>query len=220
MTTHSNILAWEIPWTGKPGGPQSLEFQRVKHGWVSVHAQISTTHSSLHIFVQVSHIPGSFPTDLILVFCLFPCPLPAPSPQVLLPKEISPVSLLVGFPCGSAGKQSACNAGDLGSIAGLGRSPGEGKGYPLQYSGLENSGLGWQRVGQDWVTFTSLSPLLLFIFYRFNGHEFEQTPGDNGGQRNLGCCSPRSNKESDRIYRLNNHHLNCRSVSFPFQIKG
>ena len=44
-----------------------------------------------------------------------------------------------GFPGGSAGKESACNVGDLGSIPGLGRSPGEGKGYPLQYSGLENS---------------------------------------------------------------------------------
>ena len=44
-----------------------------------------------------------------------------------------------GFPCGSAGKESACNAGDLGSILGLGRPPGEGKGYPLQYSGLESS---------------------------------------------------------------------------------
>ena len=44
-----------------------------------------------------------------------------------------------GFPCGSAGKESTCNVGDLGSISGLGRSPGEGKGYPLQYSGLENS---------------------------------------------------------------------------------
>ena len=44
-----------------------------------------------------------------------------------------------GFPCGSAGKESACSVGDLGSIPGLGRFPGEGKGYPLQYSGLENS---------------------------------------------------------------------------------
>ena len=43
------------------------------------------------------------------------------------------------FPCGSAGLESACNVGDLGSIPGLGRSPGEGKGYPIQYSGLENS---------------------------------------------------------------------------------
>ena len=40
---------------------------------------------------------------------------------------------------GSDGKESTCNAGDLGVIPGLGRSPGEGKGYPLQYSGLENS---------------------------------------------------------------------------------
>ena len=45
----------------------------------------------------------------------------------------------MGFPCGSTDKESACNAGDLGSTPGLGRSPGEGKGYPLQYSGLENS---------------------------------------------------------------------------------
>ena len=47
--------------------------------------------------------------------------------------------IAVGFPCGSAGKESACNARDLGLIPGLGRSPGEEKGYPLQYSGLENS---------------------------------------------------------------------------------
>ena len=45
----------------------------------------------------------------------------------------------VVIPCGSAGKESTCNAGDLGSTPGLGRCTGEGKGYPLQYSGLENS---------------------------------------------------------------------------------
>ena len=50
-----------------------------------------------------------------------------------------PTAVFLGFPCGSAGKESACNAGDLGSIPGLGRSPREGKVYPLQYSGLENS---------------------------------------------------------------------------------
>ena len=44
-----------------------------------------------------------------------------------------------GLPCGPAGRESACNVGDLGWIPVLGRSPGEGKGYPLQYSGLENS---------------------------------------------------------------------------------
>ena len=48
-------------------------------------------------------------------------------------------ALKLGFPCGSAGKEFACNAGDLGSVPVLGRSLGEGKGYPLQYSGLKNS---------------------------------------------------------------------------------
>ena len=45
----------------------------------------------------------------------------------------------LGFPDGSAGKESACNAGDLSSIPELGRSPGEGNGNPLRYSCLENS---------------------------------------------------------------------------------
>ena len=49
------------------------------------------------------------------------------------------VCLGPGFPYSSAGKESACNAGDLGLIPGLASSPGEGKGCPLQYSGLENS---------------------------------------------------------------------------------
>ena len=45
----------------------------------------------------------------------------------------------LGFPCGSAGKESTCSVGDLSLIPGLGRSPREGKGDPPQYSGLENS---------------------------------------------------------------------------------
>ena len=47
--------------------------------------------------------------------------------------------MFLGFPCSSAGKESAYSMGDLGLIPGLGRSPGEGKGYPLLFSGLENS---------------------------------------------------------------------------------
>ena len=50
-----------------------------------------------------------------------------------------PSNLLEVFPGSSDGKESACNAGDLGSIPGLGRSHGEGNGHPPQYSGLENS---------------------------------------------------------------------------------
>ena len=63
-----------------------------------------------------------------------------------------------GFPGASDSKESACNAGDMGSILGSGRSPGEGNGYSLQYSCLENlmgrravglESMGWQRVGLD-----------------------------------------------------------------------
>ena len=49
-----------------------------------------------------------------------------------------PTPVFLGFPGGSAGRESASNAGDLGVIPGVGRSPGEAKGYPLQYPGLEN----------------------------------------------------------------------------------
>ena len=49
------------------------------------------------------------------------------------------IACMMGFPCGSAGKESACPVGALGSIPGLERSPGEGNGYPLQCSGLKNS---------------------------------------------------------------------------------
>ena len=57
----------------------------------------------------------------------------------LLRSNRLPTPVFLGFPCGSSGKESSCNAGDLGSIRGLGRSPGKGKGYPFQYCGLENS---------------------------------------------------------------------------------
>ena len=68
--------------------------------------------------------------------------------------------IILGFPGSSAGKEAACNARDLGSIPGLGRSPGEGKGYPLQYSGLENS---MDYKESDTTEQLSLS---LFIFKR------------------------------------------------------
>ena len=76
--------------------------------------------------------------------------------------------LYMGFPCGSAGKESACSSGDLGLIPRLGRSPGEGKGYPLQYSGLENStiqSMGSQRVGHDWATFTFIHVRVVTVFW-------------------------------------------------------
>ena len=73
--------------------------------------------------------------------------------QIRWRRDRLPTPMFLGFLCGSTGKESACNSGDLGLLPGLGRSPGEGKGYPLQYSGLENSmdctDVGSQRVRQD-----------------------------------------------------------------------
>ena len=59
--------------------------------------------------------------------------------KICLRRDQLPTLVFLGFACGLAGKESPCSVGDLGLIPGLGRSPGEGKGYPLQYSGLENS---------------------------------------------------------------------------------
>ena len=70
--------------------------------------------------LSITLLPCEMSTILITLFWQFP-------------------SLGLGFPNSSVGKESACNAGDPSSIPGSGRSPGEGKGYPLQYSGLENS---------------------------------------------------------------------------------
>ena len=67
-----------------------------------------------------------------------------------------PTPVVWGFPWGSAGKESACNLGDLGLIPGLGRSPGEGNGYPRQHSGLQSSMdcMGSQRAAHDSATFS------------------------------------------------------------------
>ena len=69
----------------------------------------------------------------------FTCNAGDPVRKIHWRRDRLPTPVFLGFPCGSAGKEFACNVGDLGSIPGLGRSPGEGKGYLLRYSGLENS---------------------------------------------------------------------------------
>ena len=67
-------------------------------------------------------------------------PVPFLGPKDPLEKgQAAPTPVFLGFPCDSAGKVSACNVRDLGSIPGLGSSPGERKDYTIKYSGLENS---------------------------------------------------------------------------------
>ena len=82
----------------------------------------------------------------------------------------------MGFPCGSAGKESACSVGDLGSIPGLGRPPGEGKGYPVFWPGEFHGGL--QRVGHNGAAFHHL----LSVWYP----NLREAPGP----RALACALP------------------------------
>ena len=70
----------------------------------------------------------------------------------------------MGFPCGSAGKELVFNAGDLGSISVLGRSPGEGRDYPLQYSGLRNSmDCTVHGVAKSWTVLRSFQNHLIYF---------------------------------------------------------
>ena len=111
MATHSSILAWRIPWTEKPGGLQSMGSQRIRHDWATnTHAHTHT--NSIYVSIPISQ------------FHMY----------VLMYDICFSLSDLRGFSDSSVGKESSCNAGDPSSIPGLGRSAGEGKGYPLQYS--------------------------------------------------------------------------------------
>ena len=87
---------------------------------------------------------------------------------------------VMGFPGGSTGKESTCNVGDLSSIPGLGRSPGEGNGYPLQYSGPENSmdcivqGVAKSQTRLSDFHFSELS-WLLWMYYLANVLQWANT---------------------------------------------
>ena len=107
--------------------------------------------------VPVGHLNVFFGKMSIQIFCSF-----------LNQIFVCLLLLSVGFPCGSDGKESVCSAEDPGLIPGSGRSPGKGKGYPLQYSCLENSmdrgAMGSQRVRHNWVANTLTFQLFLWIF--------------------------------------------------------
>ena len=105
-----------------------------------------------------------------------------------------------GFPDSSAGKESACNAGDLDSIPGLGRSPGEGKGYPLQYSGLENS--------MDCIVYgVAKSWTRLSDFHSINVQHCEVEGIECDDQIHVYIVNSFQNKVSEHILYLYNHHF-------------
>ena len=114
MAMYSSILVLRIPWAEEPGRPQSIVSQRVGHDW----GDLVHTHLR-YSWCTILYATGAQYSE-------------SQSLKVILRLE-------AGFPGGSDGNKSACSAGDLGLIRGLGRYPREGKGCPFQYSGLENS---------------------------------------------------------------------------------
>ena len=117
--THSSILAWRIP---------------MDRGawWATVHgvAKSGIRLSERALFLGTWRIQMKLKTRCLQFKSHFQLT------QCILAPNLSSPTITTGI---SVMQESACNAGDLGSTPGLGRSPGEGQGYPLQYSGLENS---------------------------------------------------------------------------------
>ena len=138
MATHSSVLAWRIPWTEEPGGLQSLGSQsQTWLKWLST--QVAHT-CCCENFTIISRTLLSLPTET-----LFPLKnnsaFSPPLANNILPSismNLNTLGIYVIFSGVSDGKESACNAGDVGLIPWLGRSPGKGNGTPLQHSCLEN----------------------------------------------------------------------------------
>ena len=137
---HGNPLQYSClenpPWTEEPGGLQPLWLQRVAHNW----SDLANTHTHTHINVYThTHTYIHTHTHTHIYICTH-------------------THIKKGFPCSSAGKETACSVGDLGLIPGSRRSLGGRHGNPLQYSYLENSmdrGT-WRatvhRVTQCWIS--------------------------------------------------------------------
>ena len=124
MTPHSSTLAWKIPWTEEPGRLQSMGLLRVGHDWATSLWLFTFMHWRRKWQPTPVFWPGESQGRGSPVGCrLWGC------------TELDMTEATQQ----QQGKESACNAGDLDSIPGFRRCPGEGNGYPLQYSCLENS---------------------------------------------------------------------------------
>ena len=143
MAPHSSTLAWKIPWMEEPGGLQSMGSLRVGHDWATSLSLFTFMHwrrkwQPTPVFLpgeSQGREPGGLPSvgshrvghdwnDLAA----------AAAAAMIYNHNRGEVV----FPGGSDGKESVCSVGDLGSISGLGWSPGEGNGYPQEYSCLGN----------------------------------------------------------------------------------
>ena len=137
MATHCSVLAWRIPGMVEPDGLPSMGSHRVRHDWSDLAAAaFSSNHGDQSLSTWFSHL-GIIPYVWSFQVCWFDLPKVCTGGCCFNLKIFNFYFLLEYS--GSDNKESACNAGDLGLIPGLKRSPGEGNGYPLQYSCLENS---------------------------------------------------------------------------------
>ena len=127
-----STLARRRPWTGGPRLSRHLEAE-TRPAWSS-HLYQAVLGKQQGEF-PVSYVVRYLPQRLKLYFqSCFPLSLQ----EISASEVLGALGDIQGFPGGSDGKESTCNMGDPGLIPGLGRSPGEGTGYPLQYSCLES----------------------------------------------------------------------------------
>ena len=132
MATHSSILARKIPWTEEPGRLQSMGVTK-SWTWPIQHSmRPHELYSPWNSPAQNTRVGSLALLQGIFQFNSW-------VGKICWRMDSLPTPVFLGLPCGSAGKESTCNVGDLGLIPGLGRPTGEGKDYPLQYCGLENS---------------------------------------------------------------------------------
>ena len=108
--------------------PQTSPYIKIPFQWDGVQVRVFIVTQASLVAQLVNKLPAIQETSVQFLGWEDP-----------LEKEQTTHSSILGFPDGSDSKESACHAGDLGSNTGLGRFPGEGNDYPLQYSGLENS---------------------------------------------------------------------------------
>ena len=133
MATPSSVLAWRIPGMGEPGGLPCMGSHRVGHNWSDLAAAAANEGYCYYI----SSVDSSALLEWISRVGKLHNFLKMLETWKIYVKFTGKKKL--GFLDSSVAKESACNARDPSLVPGLERSPGEGKGYPLQYSGLENS---------------------------------------------------------------------------------
>ena len=189
MATHSSILAWEIPWTEKPGRLQSMGSQRVRHNLATKQHGVSSSHVWMW---ELDHKEGWAPKN----WCFQTVMLENTLESHLDCKEIKPVNPKGNKSWIIIGRTDAEVEAPIPWLPDvksrlIRKDSDAGKDWRQEEKGMtEDEMVGWHH----WL----------------NGYEFEQAPGDDEGQGSLACCSPWGCKESNTTeWPNNNKHCIC-----------